>query len=51
MGIPKSRLKGFVADRYGLRVDEARCGYAAKVMSREGTPAWIQDLLAAADLP
>jgi len=51
MGIPKSRLKGFVANRYGLQVDEARCGYAAKLMSRVGPPAWIQDLLAAANVP
>jgi hypothetical protein len=51
MSIPKSRLKGFVADRFGLKVDEARCGYAAKLMSEDGTPTWIQDLLAAADVP
>jgi hypothetical protein len=51
MSIPKSRLKGFVADRFGLKVDEARCGYAAKLMSEDGTPTWIQELLAAADVP
>jgi hypothetical protein len=49
MGIPKSKLKGFVADRYGLQVDEMRCGYAAKLMSQDGTPTWIQNLLAATD--
>jgi hypothetical protein len=51
MNIRKSRLKGFVADRYGLQVDAARCGYAATLMSQGETPTWIQDLLAAADAP
>jgi AAA domain, putative AbiEii toxin, Type IV TA system len=49
--IPKSKLKGFVAARYGLQVNEARCGYAAKLTSQEGTPGWVEDLLAAADVP
>jgi len=51
MDIPKSKLKGFVASQYGLQVDEARCAAAARLMAREGTPPWIQVLLAAAEAP
>jgi hypothetical protein len=47
--IPKAKLKGFVADRYGLKVDEANCGCAAKLMSADETPAWTRSLLVMAE--
>lgn len=47
--MPSSKLKGFVADRYHLKVDEASCRYAAELSRRDGLPRWTIGLFAAID--
>ncbi len=47
--VPKSKLKGFVADRYRFTVDEASCRYAAELTRRDSPPPWVADLLRAVD--
>lgn len=47
LNVRPSRLKGFVADEYGLLVDEARCRYAAELTRQAGNPPWVADLLRA----
>lgn len=44
-GIAKSKLKGFVAARFGLRVDEAHCRFAAELARRRRPPSWATQLL------
>jgi hypothetical protein len=48
-GLAKSKLKGFVADRYGVKINAASCRYAAELTRRRALPEWAGRLLRAVD--
>jgi hypothetical protein len=48
-GVAKSKLKGFVTSRYGLKINEASCRYAAELMRRYALPEWVERLLTTID--